>query len=510
MFRALRLSSSALARSSSRPAIAPAFRSTLLDSLSPAVYNAIGRTYASKSFPEHQVILMPALSPTMTQGNIGAWQKSAGDSIAPGDVLVEIETDKAQMDFEFQEEGFIAKTLLEAGSKDVQVGTAIAVLVENESDVSAFAEFTVEDAGGAKEAEAKAEQPKDGEGAQEKQAKSTDSEPPAARQTDTKPAEQPASESSASSAAPSTGGRISASPVARRLAEDRGIALRDIKGTGPDGRIVKADVENYKPSAAPAAAAAAPKIAKAPADKPAAISSSGASGEAAYTDIPLTGMRKTIAARLSESKNSSPHYYLTVSIKMDKILKLREALNAKADGRYKLSVNDFIVKAAAQALVEVPEANSAWYGEFIRQNHNADISIAVATPTGLMTPIVKTVQAKGLSTISNTTKELAKKARDGKLKPDEYQGGTFTISNLGMFGIDSFTAIINPPQACILAVGETKDVLELDPSSERGFRAVKTMKCTLSSDHRVVDGAVGAKWTSAFKRIMENPLELLL
>lgn len=195
---------------------------------------------------------------------------------------------------------------------------------------------------------------------------------------------------------------------------------------------------------------------------------------------------------------------------MDKVLKLREALNAKADGRYKLSVNDFIVKASAQALKEVPEANSAWYGDFIRQNHNADICVAVATPNGLITPIVKSAQALGLSSISNQTKELAKKARDGKLKPDEYQGGTFTISNLGMFGIDNFTAIINPPQACILAVGETSDVLALDPTSEKGFKATKVMKATLSSDHRVVDGAVGARWTSAFKRIMENPLELLL
>ena len=455
---------------------------------------------------------MPALSPTMTQGNIGAWQKKAGDSIAPGDVLVEIETDKAQMDFEFQEEGFIAKTLLDAGSKDVQVGAPIAVLVENEDDVAAFADFTVEDAGGAVDsAAAKAEQPKSGEGAQEKPNTSTESEPPA---TSDKASEKPAEpQTSSSEAAPaSSSGRISASPVARRLAEERGIALRDVKGSGPEGRIVKSDIENYKPSAKSASAPAekAQSPTKAPADKPAAISQAGATGSAAYTDIPLTGMRKTIAARLSESKQTAPHYYLTVSVKMDKVLKLREALNAKADGRYKLSVNDFVVKAAAQALVEVPEANSAWYGDFIRQNHNADISIAVATPSGLMTPIVKTVQAKGLSSISNQTKELAKRARDGKLKPDEYQGGTFTISNLGMFGIDQFTAIINPPQACILAVGETKDVLELDPTSERGFKATKTMKCTLSSDHRVVDGAVGAKWTSAFKRIMENPLELLL
>lgn len=448
---------------------------------------------------------MPALSPTMTQGNIGSWQKNAGDAIAPGDVLVEIETDKAQMDFEFQEEGFIAKVLLESGSKDVPVGSPIAVLVENEDDVAAFADFTVADAGGDKgaaKADIEPKEPSESEKPQEKQEKSTESTPPTAAKEESKSAK---SESATDDKPAYSGGRIFASPVARRMAEEKGIALRDVKGTGPEGRIVKADIENYKPSAA-----APSKSTSAPADKPAVIAQTGAPAEASYTDIPLTGMRKTIAARLAESKQNSPHYYLTVSINMDKTLKLREALNAKADGRYKLSVNDFIVKSAAQALKEVPEANSAWYGDFIRQNHNADICVAVATPNGLITPIVKNAQAIGLSTISNKTKELAKKARDGKLKPDEYQGGTFTISNLGMFGIENFTAIINPPQACILAVGETSDVLALDPTSEKGFKSTKVMKVTLSSDHRVVDGAVGAKWTSAFKRIMENPLELLL
>ncbi|CCG80729.1 Dihydrolipoyllysine-residue acetyltransferase component of pyruvate dehydrogenase complex, mitochondrial [Taphrina deformans PYCC 5710] len=472
----------------------------------------VARADHGAAFPEHQVVDMPALSPTMTQGNIGTWQKNAGDSIAPGDVLVEIETDKAQMDFEFQEEGFIAKVLLESGSKDVPVGSPIAILVENEDDVAAFAEFTIDDAGGKKEASKADTEVKEPEGGkpQEKQEDSTDSTPPAASDKESVSQEKsaPAPSPSKESTPASSGGRIFASPVARRLAEEKGIALRDVKGTGPEGRIVKADVENYKPSAGPAPSASKSKTA--PADKPANVPAAGSAADATYTDIPLTGMRKTIAARLAESKQSSPHYYLTVSINMDKTLKLREALNSKANGRYKLSVNDFIVKATAQALIEVPEANSAWYGEFIRQNHNADICIAVATPNGLITPIVKQAQSIGLSTISNKTKELAKKARDGKLKPDEYQGGTFTISNLGMFGIQNFTAIINPPQACILAVGETTDVLTLDPTSERGFKASKVMQATLSSDHRVVDGAVGAKWTAAFKRIMENPLELLL
>ncbi|ORY77687.1 dihydrolipoamide S-acetyltransferase E2 [Protomyces lactucae-debilis] len=458
----------------------------------------------TEAFPSHQVVDMPALSPTMTQGNIGTWQKNAGDAIAPGDVLVEIETDKAQMDFEFQEEGFIAKLLQDSGAKDVKVGSPIAILVENEDDVAAFKDFTIEDAGGAEKADVSVEAP---EKPQEKQETSIESTPPAAAKKETKSESAPAKTSESSESGTSTGGRILASPVARRMAEEKGIALRDIKGTGPDGRIIKVDIENYKPSATPAKTATAPKSS---AQKPASVSAAASGEGAAYTDIPLTGMRKTIAARLSESMQTAPHYYLTVAINMDKTSKLREALNNQSGGRYKLSVNDFIVKAVSQALKEVPEANSAWYGDFIRQNHNADISVAVATPAGLMTPIIKSAQAKGLSEISNTTKELAKRARDGKLQPNEYQGGTFTISNLGMFGIDQFTAIINPPQACILAVGQTADVLELDPTSERGFKSVKVMKCTLSSDHRVVDGAVGAKFTAALKRILENPLELLL
>ncbi|KAJ8607254.1 hypothetical protein MRB53_040440 [Persea americana] len=414
-----------------------------------------------------------------TQGNIGTWQKQAGDSIAPGDVLVEIETDKAQMDFEFQEEGYIAK------------------LLKTKTTSSAFAEFSIDDAGGAKapKSEGEATEPKN-EVPQEKQEKSTESTPPAAAKQ-----EQPKAETkSEPEPASKTSDRIFASPVARRMAEEKGIALRDIKGTGPDGRIVKVDVENYKPSKAPAKTAA-------PADKPAKVSETAASSSSAYTDIPLTGMRKTIAARLTESFQQSPHYYLTVSINMDKLMKLRQALNEKAEGRYKLSLNDFIVKASAQALVLCPEVNSAWHGDFIRQHHNADISVAVATPNGLMTPIITSAQARGLSSISNTTKQLAAKARDGKLKPNEYQGGTFTISNLGMYGIDNFTAIINPPSACILAIGATSEVLVLDETTERGFKQSQIMKATLSSDHRVVDGAVGAKWMKEFKQIMENPLE---
>jgi len=286
--------------------------------------------------------------------------------------------------------------------------------------------------------------------------------------------------------------RILASPIAKKLALERGIPLSKIKGSGPEGRIIRQDIESYKSSA------------------PADISTSGAPE---YIDIPVSNMRRTIGARLTQSKQELPHYYLTVNIDMGKVLKLREVFNkglAEKDKGAKLSVNDFIVKASALALAEVPEANSAWLGEVIRQYKNADISIAVATPSGLITPIVRNVGSKGLSAISAETKALAKKARDGKLAPQDYQGGTFTISNLGMYDIAHFTAIINPPQSCILAVGSTTPTIVPAPEDEKGFRTAQIMNVTLSSDHRTVDGAVGARWLQSFKAYLENPLTFML
>jgi len=272
--------------------------------------------------------------------------------------------------------------------------------------------------------------------------------------------------------------------------------LSKVKGSGPEGRILRKDVESYSPSTAAASGAGAP----------------AAAGQAApeYTDTPVSNMRKTIGARLTQSKQELPHYYLTVDIDMGKVNKLREVFNKDlAEKGAKLSVNDFIVKASALALADVPEANSAWLGDVIRQYKNADISIAVATPNGLITPIIKDVGSKGLASISSEAKALAKKARDGKLAPQEYQGGTFTISNLGMFDINHFTAIINPPQSCILAVGST--IPTIVPSAEEpGWRTAQIMKVTLSSDHRTVDGAVGARWLQAFKAYLENPLTFML
>ncbi|KAG5518079.1 hypothetical protein PMAC_003265 [Pneumocystis sp. 'macacae'] len=412
---------------------------------------------------------MPALSPTMSSGTIGTWNKNVGDRISPGEILVEIETDKAQVDFEFQDEGYIAKILLESGTKDVNIGSPIAVLVEDESDVAAFSDFTISDI--------------------EEKSPSKKEEIPNKKNLPSKEIKR-VEENISSKAKPELHDRVFASPVARMLAKEKGIQLEDIKGSGPNGRIIKVDIENYKPETS---------TTQLPVDF-----------NTLYTDIPLSNIRRTIASRLTESVQNTPHFYITLSIHMEKVLKLREALNNRLDDQYKISINDIIVKASAIALQKVPEVNSSWFGSFIRQYHSVDISVAVATPNGLITPIIKDVQNKGLLTINKQVRELANKARDGRLKPEEYQGGTFTISNMGMYGIEQFTAIINPPQASILAVGSIENFLVEDLSSEKGFKTEKRMKVTLSSDHRIVDGAVGAKWATTFKSTLENPLDMLL
>lgn len=377
-------------------------------------------------------------------------------------------------------------------------------MVENAADVEKFADFTAEDAGGA-------EQPKgeatgtaaDSEPAQ-KQAAEPES-PPKEKESKPEPSESKGESKAAAAESAQGEDRIMASPSARRLAHEKNIPLDKVKGTGPHGRIIKEDVLHYKPSA-PEAATQPKQSTSAPPPPPPAKPSEGSR----YTDIPVSNMRRTIATRLSESKQSIPHYYLTTEIDMTKLLALRSELNAAADGKFKISVNDFIIKASAASMKDVPEANSAWHGDFIRQYSTVDVSVAVATPNGLITPIVADVGSIGLATISNRVKELASKAREGKLAPHEYQGGTFTISNLGMFGIQHFTAIINLPQSCILAIGETEDKLVMDALSEKGFKAVPVMKVTLSCDHRTVDGAVGAQWLKAFKGYMEKPTTILL
>ncbi|PVI08735.1 pyruvate dehydrogenase [Periconia macrospinosa] len=432
---------------------------------------------------------MPALSPTMTAGNIGAWQKKPGDSIAPGDVLVEIETDKAQMDFEFQEEGTIAKILKESGEKDVAVGSPIAVMVEEGEDVSAFESFSIEDAGGDKSSAAPS---KEGDASEA-------SEPPKSA--------PPAKEESAVQAVEteSSGKRLETvlqrapkvSPAVQKLALEKGVPLASIKGSGKGGQITKEDIEKYKPTGGAAVATA---------------------GAPTYEDVEATSMRKVIASRLTQSFQENPHYFVASNISVSKLLKLREALNASSKGEYKLSVNDFLIKALGVAARKVPAANSSWREEngkvVIRQHNVVDVSVAVATPVGLMTPIVKNVNGLGLSTISSQVKDLGKRARDGKLNPEEYQGGTITISNMGMNpAVERFTAIINPPQATIVAIGTTKKVAVPGELTEDGTPSIEwddQIVITASFDHKVVDGAVGGEFMKELKKVIENPLEFLL
>ncbi|EPT03962.1 hypothetical protein FOMPIDRAFT_1022106 [Fomitopsis schrenkii] len=423
---------------------------------------------------------MPAMSPTMTEGGIASWKKKEGESFTAGDVILEIETDKATIDVEAQDDGIVAKIIAQDGAKNIAVGVPIAIFAEEGDDLSAADKLAAE-AANVKPAPKEEAVP----------------EPPKPEPTPSKPAPAPKAETKPEVP---KGDRIFASPIAKKIALERGIPLAKLKGSGPEGRIIREDVEKYQPPAT----ASATSTTSTP---------SPAASLPDYVDIPVSNIRRVIGTRLTQSKQDIPHYYLTLDINMDKVLKLREVFNktlGEKDKAAKLSVNDFVLKAVARALADVPEANSAWLGEVIRQYKKADISVAVATDTGLITPIIKDVGGKGLATISSEGKALAKKARDGKLQPQEYQGGTFTVSNLGMFGINHFTAIINPPQSCILAVGTTTPTLVPAPEEERGFKVTNVMKVTLSADHRTVDGAVGARWLSAFKGYLENPLTFML
>jgi pyruvate dehydrogenase E2 component (dihydrolipoamide acetyltransferase) len=437
-------------------------------------------------------ILMPALSPTMTEGNLAKWLKGEGDAVAAGDVIAEIETDKATMEVEAVDEGVLGKILVPDGSDGVQVNQPIALLLEEGEDTAALDGY--KPGAPPRPAPAKpAAEPTAAAAPHPANAQPVAAQPPAA-------ASQPA-------APVADGARIFASPLARRMAQQAGLDLAALKGSGPNGRIVKADVEAAISGAPGAMAPAAAPAARAPLPAPAgpgARQMAEALGMS-YRLEPNSNVRKTIARRLSESKQTVPHFYLTVDCVIDDLLAARKRINAEND--LKISVNDIVIKAAAAALKRVPAANASWDDEGILFYDHADISVAVATPSGLITPIVKQAENKGLETISAEMKDLAARARDGKLKPEEYQGGTFSVSNLGMFGIKEFSAIINPPQGCILAVGAGTQ----RPVVKDGALAVATvMSCTLSVDHRVVDGAVGAEFMATFKRLIENPLAMLL
>jgi pyruvate dehydrogenase E2 component (dihydrolipoamide acetyltransferase) len=432
-------------------------------------------------------ILMPALSPTMTEGNLARWLKKEGETVKSGEVIAEIETDKATMEVEAVDEGVLAKILVPAGTEGVKVNTPIALLLGEGEDASALEAPPAT-------APAAAAAPARGNG----EAKPTAPAP-------APPAPAPAV------AAGAQEGRIFASPLARRMAAQAGLDLRTIKGTGPGGRIVKADIEAAlaapRPVAAPAAPAVAPApgpVAPVPAPTPVPVSPPPG---VAFEEIPLNNMRKTIARRLAEAKATIPHFYLTIDVGLDALLDLRAKLNARPKVDYKLSVNDFIIKAVALALKKVPDCNASFAGDKILRWRDVDVAVAVAIEGGLITPVVRKADQKTLSVISAEMKDLAARARAGKLKPEEFQGGGFTISNLGMYGIREFAAIINPPQACILAVGagEKRPVVEGEAIVARTLMTV-----TLSTDHRVVDGALGAEFLQAFKGLIEDPMGLLV
>ncbi len=427
-------------------------------------------------------LLMPALSPTMTEGTLAKWIKKEGDEVKSGDILAEIETDKATMEFEAVDEGVLGKILVESGTEGVKVNQPIAVLLEEGEDAAALESYTP-----AEPSTSAAPSPKPVEAPQPEPAAA------APAQTAAKPAE------------PVKGDRIFASPLARRLARQEGLDLAAIAGSGPHGRIVKRDIEEARKAPRPAASPEAPQAAAAPA--PAA---GAAQIQAPHTAVPNNNVRKVIARRLLESKVTIPHYYLTIDCEVDELLKIRAQLNARSpegEGAYKISVNDFVIRAVALTLRRMPRANSTWSEEAILQYEDVDVNVAVATENGLLTPIVRKADTKGLAAISAEVKALAVKARAGKLTPEEYQGGGFTISNLGMYGVKDFAAIINPPQSGILAVGAA----EQRPVVKDGALAVATvMSCTLSADHRSLDGAVGAEFMAAFKKLIEDPLSMLL
>ena len=425
-------------------------------------------------------ILMPALSPTMEEGTLAKWLVKEGDTINSGDIMAEIETDKATMEFEAVDEGVVGKILIAEGTDGVKVNTPIAVLLEEGESADDLGEASSAPAEAPKAAPKKAE------------------------------TNAPAADPASAAPARASGDRVFASPLARRIAADKGIDLAGLKGSGPKGRIVKADVAGA--TATPKSAAATPVAASAPA---AAIASGPTTDQVRkmyegreYKEQPLDGMRKTIAARLTEAKQSVPHFYLRRDIQLDALLEFRATLNKQLEARgVKLSVNDFIIKACAVALQQVPDANAVWAGDRTLNLKPSDVAVAVAIEGGLFTPVLKDAELKSLSALSTEMKDLAARARDRKLAPHEYMGGSFAISNLGMFGIDNFDAIINPPHAAILAVGAGAKKPVVGEDGE--LKVATVMSTTLSVDHRVIDGALGANLLNAIKDNLENPICML-
>lgn len=456
-----------------------------------------GSGSGGKGLPAYTPLQMPALSPTMSSGNLGKWNVKVGDEVKAGDSFAEIETDKAIMDWESQDDGFIAALLVEDGASNIDVNTVVAVLVEDKDSVDAFRGVTADDLADGGES-APSDEGQDSQPAKKEQ--------PKQQQQQQARVQQPSQKQ---------GDRVVSSPYARKLAKEKGVDIANAQPSGSNNRVVAADIEALATSGGGKQKA---DSSKQQTQGRKGGSSQGQQGggaevpsrkEGGFTDLPNSNIRRITAARLLESKQSIPHYYVTVSVRVDKMMTLRKQINeALASDGTKLSVNDFIVKASALALRDVPEVNSAWMGDFIRQYDSVDISVAVQTPNGLMVPVIQNTDTMGLSEINAQVKALAAKAKDNKLKPEQMTGGTFTISNLGMFGVDQFAAIINPPQVAILAVGSAVEKVVTAPGG--GFEAASFLNATLSCDHRVVDGALGAQWLQAFKKRIESPLEMLI
>ncbi|KTQ88939.1 branched-chain alpha-keto acid dehydrogenase subunit E2 [Aureimonas ureilytica] len=463
-------------------------------------------------------VTMPALSPTMEEGNLAKWLVKEGDKVSSGDVIAEIETDKATMEVEAVDEGTVAKILVPAGTEGVKVNAIIAILTAEGEDASA-----AETGNGAA---ASASKPAASSPAADNAAVGSEASAKDASQRGYERAPETATSSEggqAGSASASKGTRVFASPLARRIAKEQGVDLEAVSGSGPHGRIIKLDVERAAQSPKPAAEnkpqaqASASVAAPAPAAK---ASNDDATlklfAEGSYEKIPHDGMRKTIAKRLVESKQTVPHFYLSVDCELDALLALRKQLNTAAPTikgeagerpAYKLSVNDMVIKAMACALKAVPDANVSWTDSAMLKHKHADVGVAVSIDGGLITPIIRRAEEKTLSAISNEMKDLAKRARSRKLKPEEYQGGTTAVSNLGMFGIKEFSAVINPPHATILAVGAGEERAVVKNGA---ISVANVMTVTLSTDHRAVDGALGAELISAFKQFIENPMSMLV
>ena len=448
-------------------------------------------------------ILMPALSPTMEKGNLAKWLKKEGDKVKSGDVIAEIETDKATMEYEAVDEGTIAKIVVPEGTQDVAVNSVIAVLANEGEDVKAAA-----GAAAAKpQATPAAAAPKPAE------AKPAEAKPAEAKPAPAPVAAAPTALAPQAAAPKPAAGRVFASPLARRLAKDAGIDLSRVEGTGPHGRVIARDVEAAKSGKGLRAAAAAPAGASAVAPALSDAQIRGLYEEGSYDFVPHDSMRRTIAQRLTAATQSMPTFYLTIDCDIGKLTAAREEINASApkgaDGKplFKLSVNDFVIKALALALQRIPEANVSWAESGMLKHKHSDIGVAVALPGGLITPIIHKAETLSLSAISNAMRDLAARARARKLKPNEYQGGTSSVSNLGMYGIKDFTAVINPPQASILAVGTGEERAVV-----RGGQIVPAtiMSCTLSCDHRAIDGALGAELITAFKTLIENPVMMVV